>query len=205
MHCNISTLPYKDTGYFTKIVTDYLEQSAELRPFYTHPPDLEGMNHAIAARDAFKTNRPLLVEVLKQQYASLPESKAVNVNISLLLKDNCYTITTAHQPAIFTGTLYFVYKILHTIKLAAFLKEQFPQKDFVPVFYMGSEDADLDELGNIFMDGEKIAWETKQHGAVGRMKTKGLEKIITRLEGELTVQPFGGELIQLLKDTNGNT
>lgn len=200
MHCNNSTLPFKDTGYFTKIVTDYLEQSAELRPFYTHPPNLEGIKHSIAARDVFKTNRPLLVEVLKQQYASLPESKAVNKNISLLLKDNCYTITTAHQPAIFTGTLYFIYKILHTIKLAAFLKEQFRQKEFVPVFYMGSEDADLDELGKIFMDSDKIVWDTQQQGAVGRMKPIGLEKIIARLEGELIVQPYGLELIQLLKD-----
>ncbi|HXB45853.1 MAG TPA: bacillithiol biosynthesis cysteine-adding enzyme BshC, partial [Puia sp.] len=76
----------------------------------------------------------------------------------------------------------------------------FPEKNFVPVYYMGSEDADLDELGNIFLSGEKIAWDTKQTGAVGRMNTKGLEKIIARIEGELSVLPFGSELIQLLKD-----
>jgi bacillithiol synthase len=200
MQCNNSTLPYKDTGYFSKIVTDYLDQSDGLRPFYQYPYSLDGIKDSIAARNSFKTNRPLLVEVLKQQYASLSVSEAVNNNISLLLQDNCYTITTAHQPAIFTGTLYFVYKILHTIKLAAFLKEQFPLNEFVPVFYMGSEDADLDELGKIFMDGEKIEWEARQKGAVGRMKPKGLEKIITRLEGELSVQPYGKELIQLLKE-----
>jgi bacillithiol biosynthesis cysteine-adding enzyme BshC len=43
-------------------------------------------------------------------------------------------------------------------------------------------------------------WETKHTGAVGRMQTKGLDKMIHRIEGELSVQPFGKELIQLLRD-----
>ncbi len=200
MDCNTSTLPYKQTGYFSKIVTDYLDQSVNLRPFYLHLPNLEGIKNAIKARQSFVTDRRLLVEVLKAQYASLLPSKEVNSNIELLLKDNCFTITTAHQPAIFTGTLYFVYKILHAIRLAEYLKAQFPENYFVPVFYMGSEDADLDELGKIYLGAEKIVWDTKQTGAVGRMQPKGLEKIIARIEGELSVQPHGKELVQLLKD-----
>ncbi|MBO9572312.1 MAG: bacillithiol biosynthesis cysteine-adding enzyme BshC, partial [Chitinophagaceae bacterium] len=71
--------------------------------------------------------------------------------------------------------------------------------NYVPVFYMGSEDADLDELGHIFLSGEKITWDTKQKGAIGRMNTKGLDKIVNRISGELSVQPYGLELIELLK------
>ena len=52
----------------------------------------------------------------------------------------------------------------------------------------------------IYLDHEKITWDTKQTGAVGRMKTKGLEKIITRIEGEYSIKPYGKELVQLLKD-----
>ena len=80
------------------------------------------------------------------------------------------------------------------------VKQQLPQYNFVPVFYMGSEDADLDELGSIWLNKEKIVWDTKQTGAVGRMNHGGLEKIIARIEGELSVQPHGKELVQLLKD-----
>src|SRR5260221_13159947 len=65
---------------------------------------------------------------------------------------------------------------------------------------MGSEDADLEELGNIYLGGEKLVWDTKQTGAVGRMKPKGLEKLLFRIEGELSVQPFGKELVGLLKE-----
>ncbi|MFX8381803.1 bacillithiol biosynthesis BshC, partial [Acinetobacter baumannii] len=71
---------------------------------------------------------------------------------------------------IFTGPLYFIYKILHTVKLAEELKTAVPENNFVPVYYMGSEDADLDELGFINLNGEKLIWNTKQTGAVGRMR-----------------------------------
>jgi bacillithiol biosynthesis cysteine-adding enzyme BshC len=64
---------------------------------------------------------------------------------------------------------------------------------------MGSEDADLDELGHVYLNSEKLVWDTKQTGAVGRMNTKGLDKLIHRIEGELSVQPFGKELIELLR------
>jgi len=51
----------------------------------------------------------------------------------------------------------------------------------------------------VFLNGDKLVWPTKQQGAVGRMKTEGLEALIHRIEGELAVQPFGMELISLSK------
>ncbi|MGL1381519.1 bacillithiol biosynthesis protein BshC, partial [Vibrio parahaemolyticus] len=89
------------------------------------------------------------VNALEKQYAGLSLSDQVVNNMALLLAENTFTITTAHQPNIFTGPLYFIYKILHTVKLSEELKEKFPSENFVPIYYMGSEDADLDELGFI--------------------------------------------------------
>jgi len=200
MDCISTHIPHKETGYFSKIAMDYVAEELSLKPFYQHPVSLKGMQDAINARKQFPTNRALLVQELQKQYADISTSEKVKENIQALLNENSFTIVTAHQPNIFTGYLYFVYKILHTVKLSAELKQQMPAMNFVPVFYMGSEDADLEELGKIYMGGEKIVWETKQKGAVGRMNTKGLEKIIHRLEGELGVLPFGKELIALLKE-----
>ncbi|MFT3934042.1 MAG: bacillithiol biosynthesis cysteine-adding enzyme BshC [Chitinophagaceae bacterium] len=206
MDCTSSRLQYSETGYFSKIITDYLKQEPALAPFYQHKPDMDGVKAAIAARKQFGNHhRAALVDAMEKQYSIVQTSAAVKENLRLLLDDNTFTITTAHQPVIFTGTLYFVYKILHVIKLTAAFKTQLPQYNFVPVFYMGSEDADLDELGSIWLGGEKLTWDTKQTGAVGRMKTAGLEKIITRIEGELSVQPYGKELLQLLKDCYFNS
>jgi bacillithiol biosynthesis cysteine-adding enzyme BshC len=200
MNCSSTRLRYSDTGYFSKIVTDYLQKNTDIIPFYRHAADLQGIKDAIEERKKFPHHRAVLVTELEKQYADLQTSNAVMQNIRLLNDEHTFTITTAHQPVIFTGTLYFIYKILHVIKLAASLKDQLPQYNFVPVFYMGSEDADLDELGSIWLNNEKIVWDAQQTGAVGRMRTAGLEKIIARIEGELSVQPHGKELLQLLKD-----
>lgn len=205
MDCSSTSLPYKETGYFSSIVTDYLDNSVNLQPFYQHPVSMQGIEAAIKIRQQFKGNREVLVKYLEAQYKWLGTSNAVKENILSLLKETTFTITTAHQPALFTGTLYFVYKILHAVKLADQLNKQYPSYHFVPVYWMGSEDADLDELGKFSLGDEKIVWDTKQTGAVGKMNTKGLDKLINRIEGELSVQPFGRELVQLLKDSYLNS
>jgi bacillithiol synthase len=193
-------VPYRQTGYFSRIITDYLNKAEPLSPFYKHPVSAEGIQASLEARQSFPINRKVLVRALEEQYKDTPSAPLVTQNILRLGEEKTFTVCTAHQPAIFTGHLYFIYKILHTIRLAHSLADQYPQYQFVPVFYMGSEDADLDELGHIYLGNEKLVWDTRQKGAVGRMKTKGLEKILHRIEGELSVQPFGKELVGLLKE-----
>lgn len=192
-------VPYQQTGYFTRIVADYLNAAPQLRPFYSYPPNSQGIQQAIDARRSFTTPRKELVAVLEEQYQTLPQAKAVSDNIQALLQDNCFTITTAHQPNIFTGPLYCIYKIMHAIKLADELNAAHPAHHFVPVYYMGSEDADLEELGHLQVDGKKYVWHTRQTGAVGRMKVdKQLLELIEELKGQIGVWPHGMEWIDLL-------
>ncbi len=201
MDCISTRLPYRQANHFTKIILDYLDHGESLRSFYAHSPSLQGVQKAIEARKNFPVNRKVLVAELEKQYAGAEQSDLVKTNIELLLSEDTFTITTAHQPNIFTGPLYFIYKILHTIKLAEYCKTSLPPCNFIPVFFMGSEDADLDELGHFYSNGEKNVWNTKQTGAVGRMKVdKEFLKLIAKAEGELTVLPFGNEIISIIKD-----
>ncbi len=199
MDCTSTSIPFNQLAYFSRIVIDYLDESDKLKSFYEYPASLTGIETALSKRKTVHTDRETLVAALKEQYGHIQMTDAVKQNIDSLKQPTTFTITTAHQPNIFTGYLYFLYKILHTIKLAASLNERFPGYHFVPVFYMGSEDADLEELGKIYLDGEKITWNTTQKGAVGRMHNKGLEKIIERIEGELSILPYGEELTALLR------
>ncbi len=195
-----SHLPYSSTGYFSTIVSDYISGNPELIPFYKHPVSFESIKTAIEQRRHFNTDRRLLVEALQQQYNDIVLSEKQQLFLQQLANENTFTICTAHQPNIFTGHLYFIYKILHTVKLAASLKEQSPENNFVPVYYMGSEDADLDELGHIYLDGIKYEWKTAQKGAVGRMKVdKALLQLIDQVSGQLLVHDFGEELVNMLK------
>ena len=200
MNFKASFLPYVQTGYFSKIVLDYINRETEILPFYQYPVSIEGLKASIQARKKFATDRTLLVSVLQKQYSVVTTSTIVTDNIQLLQHENTFTICTAHQPNIFTGPLYFIYKILHVVKLAEHLKISMPGNNFVPVYYMGSEDADLEELGHIYINGEKQEWVTDQTGAVGRMKVdKALVQLIDRFSGQLTVYPFGEEIIALMK------
>jgi bacillithiol biosynthesis cysteine-adding enzyme BshC len=142
----------------------------------------------------------LLVNTLRKHYEGHEPTDLQKQHIKLLSNSNCFTITTAHQPNIFTGPLYFIYKILHALKLCERLKAERPEHDFVPVYYMGSEDADLDELGHLYINGVKHIWKTDQTGAVGRMKVdKTLIELMDVIEGEVLVQPFGKAITDLIK------
>jgi len=83
-----------------------------------------------------------------------------------------------------------------------------PTHNFVPVFYMGSEDADLEELGEVYSGGQYYKWQTKQTGAVGRMLVDDdLLKIKSQLAGQLKAFPHGQEILSTLDEayTKGNT
>ena len=182
------------------MVIDYLKQDEKLKPFYQHPVSLEGIKASIAARRQTNNYRQLLVDVLRKQYQDIALNSLQQHNLDKLLEENTFTITTAHQPNLFTGHLYFIYKILHTVKLSNYLAGELPGNYFVPFFYMGSEDADLEELGHINFNGEKLEWNTQQTGAVGRMIVdKELLKLVDRMAAELEVMDFGKELMDILR------
>ncbi|MDB5277791.1 MAG: bshC [Ferruginibacter sp.] len=201
MNTTAQFIPYRQTGFFSSMVADYISAAPRLQPFYNHPVSLAGIKASIEQRKLFATDRALLVDILNEQYKTTPLTEKQQKYIHQLSSDNTFTICTAHQPNIFTGPLYFIYKILHAVKLTEELQAAMPENNFVPVYYMGSEDADLDELGHVFINGEKYEWATKQTGAVGRMIVdKALVQLIEAISGQLLVLPFGAEITGLMKD-----
>jgi bacillithiol biosynthesis cysteine-adding enzyme BshC len=201
MDCISTRIPYRQTGCFSKTVVDYIDQHASLKEFFNYLPTIQGIKKAIDDRKQFNYDRNVLVQELRKQYSAVTLSEKTKNNIAVLASKNTFTFTTAHQNNIFTGPLYFIYKILHTIKLAEYCKTNLPDYNFVPVFYIGSEDADLDELNHVYIGGERLTWNTKQTGAVGRMKVdKELIKLIGLMEGQLSVLPFGKEIADLMKE-----
>lgn len=200
MPCTAYTLPYDQTNSFSRIVLDYLQGAAALRPFYAAPPTTEGLAQVLEGRSTHQVNREVLVSALQLQYANLDTHPAVMQNIAALQDDRTYTICTAHQPNLFTGPLYFLYKILHAIRLAAELNEAHPGHRFVPVYYMGSEDADLEELNHFSIQGKRYTWQTAQKGAVGRMVSDaGIQQIIHEVEGQLAPFAHGQEITAMLR------
>jgi bacillithiol biosynthesis cysteine-adding enzyme BshC len=181
----VNYIPHSATGSFSKLIEDYLAGKDSLKSFYGFYPDEKGLEEAIAARSGYPVQRGVLVNCIQKQYEGLSCSEAVAENIEALKSGHTFTVCTAHQPNLMTGYLYFMYKIIHAIKLARHLKEKHPAKHFVPVFYMGSEDNDLEELSVFRYEGKQYKWETKQTGAVGRMSTSDLFPLMEQLKSRL--------------------
>lgn len=176
----IKTLPLEQTNSFSNTFLEYVSGNKELSPFYNVYPAIENFKPLLEARKFDPAKRELLYEVLTDQYSDI-HSPLVEKNIEHLRSENTFTITTGHQLNIFTGPLYFIYKIVSVINTCKRLKEVYPDYHFVPVYWMASEDHDFEEISHFYFDGKKTKWETSQTGAVGRFDPKGLQEIANKL------------------------
>lgn len=183
----IKTLPYPQTHYFSTLICDYLAEDETLRPFYETFPKLENFEKQIHLKEkTFDAHqRHVLVKRVMAQYNDLTLSQVTLSNIDLLKETSTFTITTGHQLNLFTGPLYFLYKIFSTINLSENLKKQYPNYHFVPVFWMATEDHDFEEINYFNFHGKKIKWERKSGGAVGELSTEGLDEVLKVFKKEL--------------------
>lgn len=164
-------LELQQTGQFPKLLTDYLSEKPELRSFYSHYPRLENFKHLIENRKSFDlSKRQHLVQVLEQQYAGLEDQP----DFSVLLDEKTFTVTTGHQLNIFGGPLYILYKIVTTINLARLLKIAYPDYNFVPVYWMATEDHDFAEIASVHVFGKTFTWKQDGSGAVGDLNPNEL-------------------------------
>jgi len=191
-------ISYQETGSFSKLVLDYINDENQLKAFYSYRPDMEGLTKAIEHRN-FLGNRETLVKVLQDQYQHLQPNKSVTKNIELLGSANTFTVTTGHQLNLFTGPLYFIYKIVTTINLAIELKMAHPDKNFVPVYWMATEDHDFDEINHVSVDEKNISWIQQTNGATGRLSTKTVAAAVTAYKGYLGISKNGKRIAKLVE------
>jgi bacillithiol biosynthesis cysteine-adding enzyme BshC len=199
-------IPFEDTGYFSNIILDYLSEKSKMGPFYSYNPTINGFKEAIEKRHFSDLNREILVEALQGQYQKdsikLKGDSPVTINMDLLLNSNTFSVTTGHQLCLFTGPLYFIYKIVSTVKLCKELSIQYPEQNFVPVYWMATEDHDFEEINHFKVEGKKFTWKTDQKGAVGRMKIAELKQVFDEFSDWLPeLSNNANELRQLFENT----
>ncbi|MGW9685853.1 bacillithiol biosynthesis cysteine-adding enzyme BshC [Flagellimonas sp. 2504JD1-5] len=183
----VDCIPFKETGYFSKLICDYLGQEKGLIPFFNRFPQIENFKEQIAEKESHfpEEFRPVLVKALYKQYQDVEISESTTNNIKLLGDKKTFTVVTGHQLNLFTGPLYFLYKIISTINLTLQLKETYPKYNFVPVYWMATEDHDFDEINYFNFKGKKVQWNRDASGAVGKLKTEGLDAVFSSFSSEL--------------------
>ncbi|TBW28500.1 bacillithiol biosynthesis cysteine-adding enzyme BshC [Gramella sp. KN1008] len=194
-------ISYSETNYFSPLILDYLSEKSDLKDFYTRFPKLENFREQIREKkNSYQDDiRKELVTVLNKQYKDLDISEEVARNIKALESRNTFTVVTGHQLNLFTGPLYFLYKIISTINLTKQLKEEYPENDFVPVYWMATEDHDFEEINFFNLHGKKFKWnkadEKAGKTAVGYLSTEGLDEVFKLFSAEIG----GGENADFLR------
>ncbi|WP_203296609.1 bacillithiol biosynthesis cysteine-adding enzyme BshC [Luteirhabdus pelagi] len=196
------TLPYSETGYFSSLICDYLQKSEKTKPFYHRYPSVENFKKQLTEKSKqFSDNqRQLLVRQLEQQYEGFQISEKTSTNIQALNDEKTFTVTTGHQLNLFTGPLYFLYKIISVLNLCKKLKTEYPEHTFVPVFWMASEDHDFEEIQYFNFEGKRMEWNRESGGAVGRMSLENMDAVFSELSNALGETEYAHHLTTLFRE-----
>ena len=194
-------ISYQNSGYFSGLINDYLDQKKELKTLYNNFPVIENFEAQIQEKQSNfdEKNRKTLVSVLENQYLKTELSVLTDQNIQYLNSSKTFTITTGHQLNLFTGPLYFLYKIISTLNLCKELKVKYPNYNFVPVYWMATEDHDFEEINYFNFKGKKIKWSDRNSGPVGRFSTQGLNEIYEVFSKELGLSDHAQEIKKLFE------
>ncbi|RMB63950.1 bacillithiol biosynthesis cysteine-adding enzyme BshC [Dokdonia sinensis] len=196
-------LPYRETGYFSKLICDYLDQNDALKSFYHRFPSVDNLiAQADEKGDFFSTlSRKRLHSALLEQYKNTDTSAETLLNLERLAEENSFTITTGHQLNLFTGPLYFLYKIISVINLCKELSEKDETRHYIPVYWMATEDHDFDEINYFNFQGKKVQWNREASGAVGELSTQGLAEVLELFKAQLGSSKNAQFLSDLFENT----
>ncbi|MBQ0152243.1 MAG: bacillithiol biosynthesis cysteine-adding enzyme BshC [Chryseobacterium sp.] len=202
----VNKIAFTEIDTIPQLVKDFLNQTIE--GFEESTFSIENFAKQIQhKKSTFEdSQREILSEELSRQLSHLTLSVKQKENIELIKSAETFTITTGHQLNLFSGPVFFVYKILQTIKTCFYLKDHFPEQNFVPVYWMATEDHDFAEINHFKTEQNYFEFNEKSGGAVGRIKVSDTT-FISYFEKEFKDSVFGTELILMLKESYqpGNT
>jgi len=163
-------------------------------------------------------NSEAIYEIVKKQYKDKTPSAKTQRNIELLKSSDSLTIVTGQQLGLLGGPLYTFYKTITVLKLVSSLSQDFDNYNFIPVFWMESEDHDLLEVNNLsILDEQNLPKElilpfssqdSENHKSVGNIEfTDNITSILNELQTSLRNTDFSKNIFSLLNSiyTKGKT
>lgn len=182
----------------SKLIEDYISQDEILKKFIVDFPSLNAITNVAKSHGFDKVKRGILHKSIVDQYSA--SSVDVPNFWSEVLEENTFTITTGHQLNLFGGPKYLVYKIVSVLKQVEQLNSSQEEFNFIPVFWMASEDHDFEEINLVKLFGESISIENDHSGPVGRIGASNLNKPFEELQKVLGTSKEASELIQMFEE-----
>jgi bacillithiol biosynthesis cysteine-adding enzyme BshC len=201
MHC--TCVRQSDLPNTTRLFADVLYHPDKTTPFYQHP--LRGLDafQAAARQIEFSAERRAgLIDALRVQN---PESPA----LQRLAQPGTVVVVTGQQVGLFSGPCYTIYKVLHAVKLAAWLSAN--GLPAIPVFWLATEDHDFAEVNHAWVFGADHQPRKLEMRRASLEQPVGDVTLVApplrELRAAMHGLPFGEEVADLVEETyrSGNT
>jgi bacillithiol synthase len=198
------SIPFRRLPHQPKLFVRLVEDFSAVASFYTHPPTLEAVTRVAQSLDFPVDRRKQVAAVLRDTNAALGSGDATRRNLDRLEK-GAAAIVSGQQVGLFGGPAYAFYKALSAIRIAEELTAE--GLDAVPVFWMATEDHDLDEVRHVsfFKSGQLTRFELPAEGVagrpVGRVRLGTTVDEIAKAAADLLVGTAGAEVARFLQES----
>lgn len=218
-------IPFNQLPGYNELFLDYISDFNSVKRFFeydfkSHEDFLKCIELTSESyRNGRKFLRKDLTSILSLQNQSFGSGQKAIDNIAALNDSSTFAVVTGQQLGILSGPLYTVIKALNTIQLSEKLKSQFPDYNFVPVFWMEADDHDFLEINNISVvtkenELKKLTYfergieEEKYLKPAGTLQFDGeIDKLVNELSECLGKTDFSAALFEAIAESykTGNT
>lgn len=127
----------------TNLIRDFIEDFPRLQKFYAHKPDLASAEAYARQLEFPAERRTEVVAILREQNQSFGSGPETEKNLQRL-ENGAVAMVSGQQVGLFGGPAYAFYKALTAIEAARELSHA--GVEAVPIFWMATEDHDVDEV-----------------------------------------------------------
>src|SRR5271165_7196895 len=160
-------IPFTSIPHTTRIFSDFLSYSPDIRKFFPTQPDATHVA-AFAKSVPCDGNREARVaDALEKQNRAWGASEPTLRNIERL-REGAFAVVTGQQVGLFGGPLMSLFKIASALALAQQVQQS--GVECVPVFWLATEDHDLDEVNQaLFLthDFQLVPFKANTAGTAG--------------------------------------
>lgn len=196
-------LPFSQIPHTTRLFTDFLSCSPNLRAFYPRSPVFgEWMKEEATKISYDAARRARVTAILERQNKSWNASPKTLANLERLRK-GAAAVVTGQQVGLFGGPMFATYKALTAVKLAE--EASAAGVDAVPIFWLATYDHDLAEVNHVSIpgpDGTLQTLTTSSHGvAAAPVGTVHFGEEISPLVEQAAQLLGDSEATQFLRET----
>jgi len=207
MYINYSNIP----GH-QNLFLDYVEEFVNVERFYSKNFRKVELYKPFFKRISEKDRScsANIYDILKSQYSNDIISRHTQQNLENLKSKKTIVVATGQQLGIMGGPLYTIYKTITAIKLCNYLKENYSEYNFVPVFWLEGDDHDYEEVRSLnILNNEnqlvKIEYDDGlpieiNRGSVGKqIFNQNIETVLNKLTESLRDTEFKPIILDFIK------